>query len=74
MELDGINFVVSTCQKTSGSLSLINLTSFPQFFSNLELAVRAATRMTPYRGSERCSQHIQAAQEIIGNSHKTSKA
>lgn len=51
-----------------------NLTNFPQLFSNLELTIIDASRVTSYRGSERCNQHIQAAQEIIGNPHKTPKA
>ena len=48
-----------------------NLTNLPQLFSNSEFNIKDATRVISYRGSERCNQHIQAAQEIIGNSLKT---
>lgn len=51
-----------------------NLTNFPQLFSNLEFTIIDATGVVSYRGSERCNQHTQAAQEIIGILHKTPKA
>lgn len=51
-----------------------NLTNFAQLFSNLEFTIINATRVISYRGSERCNQHIQAAEDIIGNPHKTLKA
>lgn len=51
-----------------------NLINFPQLFSNLEFAIIHATRVISYRSYERCNQHIQAAQEITGNPHKTPKA
>lgn len=51
-----------------------NLTNFQQLFSNLEFTIMDVTRVVSYRVSERCNQHIQAAQEIIGNPHKTPKA
>lgn len=51
-----------------------NLTNFQQLFSNLEFTIMDVIRVVSYRGSERCNQHIQAAQEIIGNPQKTPKA
>lgn len=48
-----------------------NLTNFPQLFSSIEFAIIDATRLISYRSYERYNQHIQAAQEITGNPHKT---
>lgn len=50
------------------------LSNFPQLFSNLEFTIIEDSRVIFCRGSERCNQEIQGAQEIISNSHKTPKA